>query len=71
MEEPAQSVEDTRLRVATVTPVIPFPVDKTVIHKIKKDPCQIQASEWSLITVDYTKLHKHYLKLSKIRLTCK
>ncbi|XP_032665370.1 protoheme IX farnesyltransferase, mitochondrial isoform X2 [Odontomachus brunneus] len=48
---------------------IPFPVDKTVVHKIKKDPCQVQVPEWSPITVDYTKLHEHYLKLSKIRLT--
>lgn len=73
MEEPVHSVEDTPVRVAAITPVVPFPVDKTVVHKIKKNPCasQVQVSEWSPITVDYTKLHKHYLKLSKIRLTCK
>ncbi|XP_011139220.1 protoheme IX farnesyltransferase, mitochondrial isoform X2 [Harpegnathos saltator] len=70
MEEPVQSIEDApKLQVARVTPTIPFPVGKTVVHEIKKNLSQIQMSEWSPIIVDYTKLHKHYLKLSKIRLT--
>ncbi|XP_014476965.1 PREDICTED: protoheme IX farnesyltransferase, mitochondrial [Dinoponera quadriceps] len=72
MEEPVQSAEDSRLRVAVATPVIPFPVEKAVekiVHKVKNNPGQVQMSEWSPIKVDYTKLHKHYLKLSKIKLT--
>lgn len=72
MEEPVQATEeDTRLRVPAVTPVIPFSVEKNIIHKTKSDTCKIQKPEQVSIIVDYTKLHKQYLKLSKIRLTCK
>jgi len=69
MERPAQTVED-RLRIVTVTPVIPFPPTKeNVVHKTEKQPCKVEP-EWTPVIVDYTKLHKHYLKLSKIKLTC-
>lgn len=69
MEQPSQTVED-RLRIVTVTPVIPFPTKKyTNVHKIKKQPCKVDESEWTPVIVDHKKLHEHYLKLSKIKLT--
>ncbi|XP_036151396.1 protoheme IX farnesyltransferase, mitochondrial isoform X2 [Monomorium pharaonis] len=69
MEEPVQtSVKDGHKRVVT-TLTAPFLAEKSVACKVEKDTCKIDKSEWTPIIVDYTKLHKHYLKLSKIKLT--
>lgn len=70
MEEPAQTVKDGHKRVGVTTVIDPFPTKKSVARTIEKDPYKIEKSEWTPIIVDYTKLHKYYLKLSKIKLTC-
>lgn len=69
--QPAQTVkdDDKQKRVGATTLIASFPVEKSVVCKIEKDPCKKEKSEWTPIIVDYTKLHKHYLKLSKIKLT--
>lgn len=68
VEQPSQTVEENRFRI--VTPAIPLLTKKSIAHKIKKQPCKVDESEWTPVIVDYAKLHKHYLKLSKIKLTC-
>jgi len=68
MEEPAQTVKDSYKRVGTFL-IDPSSIKKSTC-KIEKDLCKIEKSEWTPILVDYTKLHKYYLKLSKIKLTC-
>lgn len=70
MEEPAQTVEYDRLQIGAVTSIIPCSTKKSVACEIKKDPYKVEKSEWRSIVVNYTTLHKHYLKLSKIKLTC-
>lgn len=70
MEKPLQSVEDSRLEIPTSTiHAISSVRDKNIAYEIKKDLCKVQEPEWTPITIDYNKLHKHYLKLAKIRLT--
>lgn len=70
MEEPAQLMEDDRLQINAMTPVIPFPTKKNAACEIKKNLHKVEKPEWKSIVVDYNTLHKHYLKLSKIKLTC-
>jgi len=65
-----QILKKNRLGVTAITSAIPFSIEKSFVHKTKKDQSKIEKSEQIPITIDYTKLHKHYLKLSKIRLTC-
>ncbi|XP_011329271.1 protoheme IX farnesyltransferase, mitochondrial isoform X2 [Ooceraea biroi] len=69
MEKPTQVLENDRLQVTAITSAIPFSVEKDVCSKIKKDRSKVEESEQTPITIDYSKLHKDYLKLSKIKLT--
>lgn len=69
MEKPTQILKNGHKRAAVTTPTVSF-VEKSVTYEVEKDPHKIEKSEWTPIIVDYTKLHKHYLKLSKIKLTC-
>lgn len=56
------------IMISAVT-TVPFPTKKKVTYEMKKDPLKVEKSEWKSIMVNYTMLHKHYLKLSKIKLT--
>ncbi|KAG5341358.1 COX10 protein, partial [Acromyrmex heyeri] len=67
MEELAQTMKGGHKRIGLTT-LVPFP-EKNVVCKIEKDPCKIEKSERTSLITDYIKLHKHYLKLSKIKLT--
>lgn len=70
IEKSAQVLENDRLRVTEITStIIPLSIEKNVARKIKKDSSRAEESEHTPIVVDYSKLHKHYLKLSKIKLT--
>jgi len=71
MEEQKQMMDEKydRLQISAVT-TVPFPTKKKVAYEMKKDPLKVEKSEWKSIMVNYTMLHKHYLKLSKIKLTC-
>lgn len=70
IEEQVQSTENSlRLqRVATLTPIISISVKKD-LYSVERNSNKLKELEWIPVTMDYTKLHKHYLKLSKIRLT--
>ncbi|XP_020291281.1 protoheme IX farnesyltransferase, mitochondrial [Pseudomyrmex gracilis] len=71
-EEVAQTVEDSKVRVASVIPltsVIPLHTKESVTHKVKKDPEKVKESEWTPMVTDHGTLLKQYLKLSKIKLT--
>lgn len=70
MEEPVQTVKNGDKRVSATTPIISLHAERSVVYKIEKDLHKIEKSKWTPVIVDYTKLHKHYLKLSKIKLTC-
>lgn len=65
MEEPAQISKDGYKRIGAITPTVSF-IEES---KIEKDPHKLEMSEWTPVIINYTKLHKHYLKLSKIKLT--
>ncbi|XP_011636151.1 protoheme IX farnesyltransferase, mitochondrial [Pogonomyrmex barbatus] len=69
MEKSVQIVKDSRLQIGATTSTIPFFAKKNNANKIDKSPPEVKESEWTPIMIDYTKLHKHYLKLSKIKLT--
>lgn len=69
MEEPAQTVKDGHKRVSVTTPIVSLHAEKNIC-KIEKNPHKIENSKSTPVIIDYTKLHKHYLKLSKIKLTC-
>jgi len=69
MEKPAQMLKD-RLQITAITSAIPLSIEKSFAHKTKKDLSKIKKPEQISIIIDYTKLHKYYLKLSKIKLTC-
>lgn len=71
MEEQKQMMDEKYdpLQISAVT-TVPFPTKKKVAYEMKKDPLKVEKSEWKSIMVNYTMLHKHYLKLSKIKLTC-
>ncbi|XP_011254390.1 protoheme IX farnesyltransferase, mitochondrial [Camponotus floridanus] len=71
MEEQKQMMDEKydRLQISAVT-TVPFPTKEKVAYEVKKDPVEkVGKSEWKSIMVNYTMLHKHYLKLSKIKLT--
>lgn len=70
MEDPAQTVEYDRMQIGTVTSIISRPIEKNIACEVKKDVYKVEKPEWRSIVTDYTTLHKQYLKLSKIKLTC-
>lgn len=70
LEEPTQTMEDDRLQIGAITPIIPFPIKKNAVGEIKKNLHKVEKPEWKSIIINFTILHKHYLKLSKIKLTC-
>ncbi|KAL6420708.1 hypothetical protein ACFW04_013984 [Cataglyphis niger] len=69
MEEPTQLIEDDRLQIDAINPIIPFPTKKNAACEINKNLHKVEKPEWRSIVVNYNTLHKHYLKLSKIKLT--
>lgn len=70
VEEQTQTMEYDPLQINAVTSIVPFPPKKKVACETKKNSLKVEKLEWKSIMVNYTMLHKHYLKLSKIKLTC-
>ncbi|XP_011860829.1 PREDICTED: protoheme IX farnesyltransferase, mitochondrial [Vollenhovia emeryi] len=66
--EPTQTLKDGHERFGATGLTVPL-VQKNVAYETEKDAHKTESSEWTPILIDYTKLHKHYLRLSKIRLT--
>jgi len=52
-----QILKKNRLGVTAITSAIPFSIEKSFVHKTKKDQSKIEKSEQIPITIDYTKLH--------------
>lgn len=69
IEDPTQTVEYDRIQIGTVNSIIPRPSEKQIACEVKKDVHKVEKPEWRPIVIDYTTLHKEYLKLSKIKLT--
>lgn len=69
MEEPAQTLKNSYKQIGAITSTISFAEKSKIAYKIEKVPHKLETSEWTPVVIDYTKLHKHYLKLSKIKLT--
>ncbi|KYM98015.1 PREDICTED: protoheme IX farnesyltransferase, mitochondrial isoform X1 [Cyphomyrmex costatus] len=67
MEEQTQTVKGSHKRIGLTT-LVSLP-EKNVAYRTEKESCKIEKSEWTPLITDYTKLHKYYLKLSKIKLT--
>lgn len=68
MEEQTQTMEYDRLQTGAIT-TASLP-EKKIACEVKKDSLKLGKSEWKSIMVNYSMLHKYYLKLSKIKLTC-
>jgi len=66
MEKTAQMFKNDQLQVTAIS----LSIEKSFEHKTKKNLLKVEKPEQIPIIIDYTKLHKHYLKLSKIKLTC-
>lgn len=70
VEEQTQTIEYDPLQINAVTSIVPFSTEKKVACDMNKDSLKVEKLKWKSIMVNYTMLHKHYLKLSKIKLTC-
>ncbi|KAL0124064.1 hypothetical protein PUN28_006097 [Cardiocondyla obscurior] len=64
-----KSVEILKNDDKDLTTTLTVPIAKKNVYTTQKDIDKIEKLEWTPIKTDYTKLYKHYLKLSKIKLT--